>query len=254
MLLRVRRAGALRGRAGEESAAREGFRLIRGDRVLVVAFAVIGAVILFAAMDNVAEIFFARDTLRAGAWGYGLLASAWLVGMVGGATLIARRLADDRLLRSMARGGGDQRRGRVRGRGDRFVPSRRGAVRRRRSRERGRDGGDAQPHRAPRGRPVPRSRVRVVRRARERHAARRRRRPRAPWSPVSAVGWHCWSEAPARRSSAPPGSSRRHRSTAGRPGRRCLPSAGSGFPKPDRNLPGSRRLPESEPMERTNDW
>ena len=58
--------------------------MIRGDRVLVVAFAVIGAVILFAAMDNVAEVFFAQDTLDAGAWGYGVLASAWLVGMVGG--------------------------------------------------------------------------------------------------------------------------------------------------------------------------
>jgi MFS family permease len=59
-------------------------------------------VILFAAMDNVAEVFFALDTLDAGAWGYGVLASAWLVGMVAGATLVARRLADDRLLRSMA--------------------------------------------------------------------------------------------------------------------------------------------------------
>jgi MFS family permease len=59
-------------------------------------------VVLFAAMDNVAEVFFARDTLAAGAWGYGVLASAWLVGMVAGATLIARRLSDDRLLSSMA--------------------------------------------------------------------------------------------------------------------------------------------------------
>ena len=101
LLLRVRRAVVEEGRA-EDSAARQGFRLIRSDQVLVVAFAVIGAVILFAAMDNVAEIFFAKDTLRAGPWGYGLLASAWLVGMVGGATLIARRLADDRLLRSMS--------------------------------------------------------------------------------------------------------------------------------------------------------
>ena len=78
------------------------FRVIRGDRVLVVAFTVIGAVILFAAMDNVAEVFFATDTLGVGAWGYGVLASAWLVGMVGEATLIARRLRDDRLLWSMA--------------------------------------------------------------------------------------------------------------------------------------------------------
>lgn len=101
MLLRVRRRVAEPIRTSGE-AAREGFRVIRGDRVLLVAFVVIGGVILFAAMDNVAEVFFARDTLDAGAWGYGVLASAWLVGMVGGATLIARRLADDRLLRSMA--------------------------------------------------------------------------------------------------------------------------------------------------------
>lgn len=101
LLLRVRRAAAEE-RRPEEGAAREGFRVIRGDRVLVVAFTVIGAVILFAAMDNVAEVFFATDTLGVGAWGYGVLASAWLVGMVGGATLIARRLRDDRLLWSMA--------------------------------------------------------------------------------------------------------------------------------------------------------
>lgn len=101
LLLRVRRAVPEETRL-EEGAARQGFRVIRGDRVLVVAFTVIGAVILFAAMDNVAEVFFATDTLGVGAWGYGVLASAWLVGMVGGATLIARRLRDDRLLWSMA--------------------------------------------------------------------------------------------------------------------------------------------------------
>jgi MFS family permease len=101
LLLRVRRQAVEDGAAGD-GAAREGFRVIRGDRVLVVAFAVIGAVILFAAMDNVAEVFFALDALAVGAWGYGVLASAWLVGMVAGATLIARRLPDDRLLWSMA--------------------------------------------------------------------------------------------------------------------------------------------------------
>ena len=100
LLLRVRRQASES--VPGEGAAREGFRVIRGDRVLVVAFAVIGAVILFAAMDNVAEVFFALDTLAVGAWGYGVLASAWLVGMVAGATLIARRLPDDRLLWSMA--------------------------------------------------------------------------------------------------------------------------------------------------------
>jgi MFS family permease len=101
LLLRVRRAAPQETRP-EEGAARQGFRVIRGDRVLVVAFVVIGTVILFAAMDNVAEVFFATDTLGAGAWGYGVLASSWLVGMVGGATLIARRLRDSRLLWSMS--------------------------------------------------------------------------------------------------------------------------------------------------------
>lgn len=99
ILLRVRRAVPDDVRA--DVTAREGFRVIRGDRVLVVGFAVIGAVVLFAAMDNVAEVFFA-DSLGVGAWGYGVLASAWLIGMAGGATLIGRRLADDRLLGSMA--------------------------------------------------------------------------------------------------------------------------------------------------------
>ncbi len=99
LLLRVRRTVREDVRSGVT--AREGFRVIRGDRVLVVGFAVIGAVVLFAAMDNVAEVFFA-DSLGVGAWGYGVLASAWLVGMAGGATLIGRRLADDRLLGSMA--------------------------------------------------------------------------------------------------------------------------------------------------------
>jgi MFS family permease len=54
--------------------------------------------IVFAAMDNVAEVFFARDPdlLDAGSLGYGALATAWLVGMVAGATL-ARWLAPERL-------------------------------------------------------------------------------------------------------------------------------------------------------------
>jgi MFS family permease len=49
-------------------------------------------------MDNVAEVFFARDTLRADGWGYGLLASMWIVGIVIGASQIGRRLAKDRLV------------------------------------------------------------------------------------------------------------------------------------------------------------
>ena len=69
--------------------------------MLVVAFTVIGAVILFAAMDNVAEVFGVTDTLGVGAWGTGCSPppGSWARP---GATLIARRLRDDRLLWSMA--------------------------------------------------------------------------------------------------------------------------------------------------------
>jgi MFS family permease len=86
--------------AGSEAGkgeARAGLSLIRADRVLALAFAVFAGVLLFATMDNVAEVFFARDTLGAGAWGYGVLASVWLVGMALGASLVARRLRTDQL-------------------------------------------------------------------------------------------------------------------------------------------------------------
>jgi MFS family permease len=99
MALRIRRhpeAAELVG--GRRDEIREGFRFIARDRVLVLAFTAVGAVILFAAMDNVAEVFFARDSLNAGDWGFGLLASGWLLGMVAGAVVIGRRLPTERLV------------------------------------------------------------------------------------------------------------------------------------------------------------
>jgi MFS family permease len=93
MALRIRRhpqAEEVAGQRREE--IREGFRFIGRDRVLLLAFTAVGAVILFAAMDNVAEVFFARESLKAGDWGFGLLASGWLLGMVGGAVVIGRKL------------------------------------------------------------------------------------------------------------------------------------------------------------------
>ena len=78
--------------------ARAGLGIIRRDRLLLGVFTVFGAVVLFAAMDNVAEVFFARDTLQADGWGYGFLASAWILGIVIGASAIARRLRNERLV------------------------------------------------------------------------------------------------------------------------------------------------------------
>jgi MFS family permease len=74
--------------------ARAGFAYVASDRLLLVVFIAMAGIVLFAATDNVAEVFFARDTLNEPAIGYGLLASAWLAGMVIGA-LLARR-ADTR--------------------------------------------------------------------------------------------------------------------------------------------------------------
>ncbi len=85
------------GRAKGE--ARRGFAFIRRDRVLLIGVAVVAATVLFATMDNVAEVFFANDPalLNAGNWGYGELAAVWLLGMVVGAGVIARRLHQEQL-------------------------------------------------------------------------------------------------------------------------------------------------------------
>jgi hypothetical protein len=79
----------------EASGARAGFAYIARDRLLLLVFVVVAGVVLFAATDNVAEVFFARDTLEEAAIGFGVLASAWMGGMVIGA-LIARRIRADR--------------------------------------------------------------------------------------------------------------------------------------------------------------
>ncbi len=95
--LRARRPGTSateeERRRGE---ARAGFVFVGRDRLLRLTIGAMVAMIVFAAMDNVAEVFFARRVLHAGSFGYGALATAWLVGMVGGATL-ARWLAPERL-------------------------------------------------------------------------------------------------------------------------------------------------------------
>ena len=85
------------GRAKGE--ARRGFAFIRRDRVLLIGVTAVATTVLFATMDNVAEVFFANDPglLNAGNWGYGALAAVWLLGMVVGAGVIARRLSQERL-------------------------------------------------------------------------------------------------------------------------------------------------------------
>ena len=79
----------------DEGGARAGFIYILRARLLLLVFVVMGGIVLFAATDNVAEVFFAKDTLGQPAIGYGILASAWLAGMVLGA-LVARHIVVER--------------------------------------------------------------------------------------------------------------------------------------------------------------
>jgi MFS family permease len=90
--------------------ARDGFDVIWRDRLLQLATSVIAATVLFAVIDNVAEVFYATEDLGAGEVGYGLLVGAWTTGMVAGSTLIGRRLPAGSLALAMllagAGGGG----------------------------------------------------------------------------------------------------------------------------------------------------
>jgi MFS family permease len=83
-LLKVRRPpeplpeGAERPR-GE---ARAGIRHLLSDPLLRAVIPLIGVLVVFAAADNVAEVFFAVDVLDAGETGYGVMVATWTVGMV----------------------------------------------------------------------------------------------------------------------------------------------------------------------------
>jgi MFS family permease len=93
-LLRVRRPPEEAGLdgAGERARGRAGFAFLWGEPVLRLAAVVLTITVVFAVMDNVALVFFAKDTLEAGDGGYGILVSAWTAGMVAGIFLVARRL------------------------------------------------------------------------------------------------------------------------------------------------------------------
>lgn len=93
-MLRVRR----RPETHEEEAptakgrARQGMVFIARDPLLRVIVPMVGFMVVFAAADNVAEVFFAKDVLRAGDTGYGVLITTWTVGMVIGSTISGRFL------------------------------------------------------------------------------------------------------------------------------------------------------------------
>lgn len=81
--------------------ARQGFSFLLRDHLLGMVVLVTAAMVLFAAIDNVAEVFFAKDVLGAGDAGYGVLVGSWTLGMVVAATVIARRVPALRLALSV---------------------------------------------------------------------------------------------------------------------------------------------------------
>jgi MFS family permease len=102
-LLAVRRPPETRPAKDEtrRGEAREGIRFIARDPLLRLAVGVLGVVVVFAAADNVAEVFFAKDVLRAGDTGYGVLLTTWTVGMVLGSTVAGRWISPSRLTGSL---------------------------------------------------------------------------------------------------------------------------------------------------------
>ena len=71
---------------------RDGLRFLARDSMLAPTLAVAIATLLFFSVSMTAELFFAKDVLRAGDAGYGLLLTGWTVGMVAGASGLARRI------------------------------------------------------------------------------------------------------------------------------------------------------------------
>jgi MFS family permease len=63
------------------------------DRVLAVVMTVAFVSLLFMTASVAADVFFAKDYLGVGDFGYGVLLTTWTLGMVLGATFLARRVA-----------------------------------------------------------------------------------------------------------------------------------------------------------------
>jgi MFS family permease len=90
--LHARRVPAAESADGAPERARDGLVFLFRDPLLAVIMAVAFVSLLFFTSSTPAEVFFATDVLDAGEVGYGLLMTAWTVGMGIGATLVARRV------------------------------------------------------------------------------------------------------------------------------------------------------------------
>lgn len=91
MVIRARRRPAAVADDGEPARARDGIVYLFRDRLLAIVMAVAFALLLFMTASVTAEVFFAKDVLDAGDFGYGALLTSWTIGMALGALVLARR-------------------------------------------------------------------------------------------------------------------------------------------------------------------
>src|ERR687892_593504 len=98
-MLRVRRRPEPQpeGAPAPRGQAREGLVFIAREPLLRLVVPMVGLMVVFAAADNVAEVFFAKDVLSAGDTGYGVLITTWTIGMVMGSTAAGRFLTPAQL-------------------------------------------------------------------------------------------------------------------------------------------------------------
>jgi Na+/melibiose symporter-like transporter len=86
--LRARRAP---GPSAQEP-GRGGVAVLLADRTLAITLVASVGALLFFTISATAEVFFATDVLGAGGTGFGLMLTAWTLGMVAGAIGLARRV------------------------------------------------------------------------------------------------------------------------------------------------------------------
>jgi MFS family permease len=92
LLLRARRRPLAAREPDARVRARDGFAFLFAERELAVALGGAVAALAVFSMSATAEPFFATDVLGAGALGYGVLLTAWTVGMAAGSGALAHRV------------------------------------------------------------------------------------------------------------------------------------------------------------------
>jgi MFS family permease len=92
LLLKARRQPEPRAADAEPERARDGVVFLFRDRTLALALTVVFVSLLFMTASVTAEVFFLKEDLEVSDVLYGVLFGAWMIGMVAGALVVARRV------------------------------------------------------------------------------------------------------------------------------------------------------------------